>query len=116
MGGSWARSEAYLKCGYRLGLSAGIRHPDVGFRPVREPESSDWGVRKRKLSAVPLGNGNVLLSWALLKVDAPGTRFDVYRASLPAPSTGQRQESCRFPDYGGAGGSCNRIHRFRADR
>ncbi len=81
MGGSWARSEAYLRCGYRLGLSAGIRHPDVGLRPVREPESSDWGVRKRKLSAVPLGNGNVLLSWALLKDDAPGTRFNVYRAN-----------------------------------
>lgn len=81
MGGSWARSEAYLECGNRILGEAGMRHPDFGFRPVCEPESSDWGLRKRKLSAVPLGNGNVLLSWALLKDDAPGMRFNVYRAN-----------------------------------
>ena len=81
MGGSWARSEEYLKCGYRLGTSPGIRHPDIGFRPVRQPEGRDWSVRNRKLCAVSQGNGQVFLSWALLQSDTRSTRFNVYRAN-----------------------------------
>ena len=80
MGGSWARSDEYLKCGYRLGISAGIRHPDLGFRPVREPHPGDWAVQNRNLCAVAMGEGKILLSWSLLKDDTASTRFNVYRA------------------------------------
>ncbi|UCC98712.1 MAG: SUMF1/EgtB/PvdO family nonheme iron enzyme [Phycisphaerales bacterium] len=80
MGGSWARSEEYLKCGYRLGISVGIRHPDLGFRPVREPHAGDWAVQNRNLCAVTVGEGKILLSWSLLKNDTSSTRFGVYRA------------------------------------
>ncbi|UCF16420.1 MAG: SUMF1/EgtB/PvdO family nonheme iron enzyme [Phycisphaerales bacterium] len=80
MGGSWARSGEYLKCGYRLSISAGIRHGDLGFRPVREPEHSDWAIQNRNLCAIPLGDDKILLSWSLLRQDTPSTRFVVYRA------------------------------------
>ncbi|MBN2132290.1 MAG: SUMF1/EgtB/PvdO family nonheme iron enzyme [Sedimentisphaerales bacterium] len=80
MGGSWARGESYLKCGVRLGVSAGIRHPDVGFRPVREPRGADWRVQHRKLCVTSAGDGKALLSWALLASDRRATRFNVYRA------------------------------------
>ncbi|OHB65689.1 MAG: hypothetical protein A2Y76_15080, partial [Planctomycetes bacterium RBG_13_60_9] len=80
MGGSWARGPSYARCGCRLGISAGIRHPDVGFRPVRQPQGADWTVQSRKLTAMSLGGGKVLLSWALLGSDSRATRFNVYRA------------------------------------
>ncbi len=81
MGGSWARGEDYLKCGYRLSRSPGIRHPDLSFRPVREPKHSDWGTQNRKCCAVSLGNGKVCLSWALLNEDTQSVRFHVYRST-----------------------------------
>ncbi|MDA2928935.1 SUMF1/EgtB/PvdO family nonheme iron enzyme [Acidobacteria bacterium AH-259-O06] len=81
MGGSWARTAEFLQCGYRLGVSPGIRHPDVGFRPVRQPDGSDWGILPRRLGAVSRGDGQVFLSWALFKNDSPSTRFSIYRAS-----------------------------------
>jgi len=81
MAGSWARSEDYLRCGYRLGISGGIRHPDLGFRPVREPNPGDWAVRNRNLCVVALGDGKILLSWSLLRDDTSSTCFDVYRAT-----------------------------------
>jgi formylglycine-generating enzyme required for sulfatase activity len=77
MGGSWARTKSYLQCGYRLSTSAGIRHPDVGFRPVRQPQGADWMVQKRKLTVASLGGGRVLLSWALLAADRRATCFHV---------------------------------------
>ncbi len=80
MGGSWARGTEYLKCGHRLGLSAGIRHPDAGFRPVRQPPGADWQAQNRRLCALSLGGGRSLLSWALLASDRRSTRFHVYRA------------------------------------
>jgi rhamnogalacturonan endolyase len=80
MGSSWARTEGYLKCGYRLGISSGIRYPDLGFRPVREPAGADWSIRARKLCAVSLGDGKVQVSWALLQMDTAGTAFHVYRS------------------------------------
>ena len=43
MGGSWARGQSYLGCGRRLGISSGIRHPDLGFRPVRQPKGERLG-------------------------------------------------------------------------
>jgi hypothetical protein len=67
MGGSWARGPAYLRCGYGVGMQAGLRHPDLGFRPVREPKGEDWRVQPRRLSAIPSGNGEILVSWGLLK-------------------------------------------------
>ena len=79
MGGSWARGAAYLRCGFSVEVSAGTRHPDIGFRPVREPEEHDWRVRPRSLCAVSRGNGEILVSWALLAGDARDTRFNVYR-------------------------------------
>ena len=81
MGGSWARSEDYLRCGRRLSISAGIRDPDLGFRPVREPEPGAWALQNRNLCAVALGDGKILLSWSLLEEDAPSTGFDVYRGT-----------------------------------
>ncbi len=80
LGGSWARTKSYLKCGIRLGISAGIRHPDVGFRPVRQPQGADWATQSRKLTGVPLGEGKIFLCWALLDSDRSSTRFHVYRA------------------------------------
>lgn len=80
MGGSWARSKEYLRCGNQSEFSAGIRHPDAGFRPIRQPEGVDWHIQNRKLCAVSTGNGNVFLSWALLQSDSQNTRFNVYRS------------------------------------
>ncbi len=80
LGGSWARTRNYLKCGSRLGISAGIRHPDLGFRPVRQPQGADWTVQNRRLTGVSLGSGKVFLTWALLGSDRSSTRFHVYRA------------------------------------
>lgn len=81
MGGSWARGAAYLRCGYGVGMQTSLRHPDLGFRPVRLPKGHDWRVRPRRLCAVSRENGEVLLSWGLLPSDAQGVRFHVYRAS-----------------------------------
>jgi hypothetical protein len=81
MGGSWARSAEYLRCGYKSELSSGIRHPDVGFRPIREPRGSDWHIQFRKLCAVSSGEGWAYLSWAFLAGDSRATRFNVYRAT-----------------------------------
>ena len=80
MGGSWARSQEYLRCGNQSELSSGIRHPDLGFRPVRQPEGEDWNIQPRKLCAVACENGNIFLSWALLKGDSKTTRFNIYRS------------------------------------
>ena len=80
MGGSWARSAEYLRCGNAAEMSSGIRHPDVGFRPVREPPDADWHEQPRKLCAVSTEKGQVLLSWALLATDTKTTGFNVYRS------------------------------------
>lgn len=80
-GGSWARTESYLRCGTRGGLSAAIRHPDVGFRPVRQPAGQRGFERQpRRLVAANAGGGAVYLGWQLLPDDAPGAAFHVYRA------------------------------------
>lgn len=79
-GGSWARGTEYLRCGYdRFYFPMGNRHPDLGFRPVREPEGADWRIQPRKLIAISKGQGDVFLSWALLKSDTDSTRFNIYR-------------------------------------
>lgn len=77
-GGSWARSAEYLRCGYSL-LSFCVKNPDIGFRPIREPEGADWHLQPRKLCALPQPNGSVFLSWALLETDDLSTSFNVYR-------------------------------------
>ena len=80
MGGSWARSQEYLRCGNQSELSSGIRHPDVGFRPVRQPEGANWQKRTRKLCAVQGKNCSAFLSWALLEGDSKTVSFNVYRS------------------------------------
>lgn len=81
-GGSWARGEYYLRCGVRGGASAGIRHPDLGFRLVREPAGATHFQRlPRRLIALPAGGGAIYIGWQLLPQDAPDTGFHVYRAT-----------------------------------
>jgi rhamnogalacturonan endolyase len=81
-GGSWARGEYYLRCGVRGGASAGIRHPDLGFRLVRQPAAATHFERQpRRLIAQPAGDGAVYLGWQLLAQDAPGVGFHVYRST-----------------------------------
>lgn len=81
MGGSWAKSGSYLKCGDILWVSSGVRQPDLGFRPVRQPVGSDWSLQPRRLAAISLGKGKIQLSWALLPGDHATTGFHVYRAT-----------------------------------
>lgn len=89
-GGSWARGAYYLRCGVRGGASAGIRHPDIGFRVVREPAGATHFQRQpRRVVAAPAGGGAVYLSWQLLPGDAAGTGFHVYRATR-RDTAGQR--------------------------
>lgn len=77
-GGSWARSAAYLPVQTRGGVSQGIRHPDLGFRLVREPLGSTHFHRQpRRLVALPAASG-VFLSWQMLPGDAAG--YHVYRS------------------------------------
>lgn len=80
MAGSWARSSEYLRCGNESELSSGIRHPDVGFRPVRNPAGADWCEQPRRLCGQALPNGRVFLSWALLAGENSQTRFNIYRS------------------------------------
>jgi rhamnogalacturonan endolyase len=82
VGGSWARSAGYLRCGYGAGASPGIRHPDIGFRVVREPAPGSPAFRSqtRRLAAFPAGSGRVYLSWQLLPADSATTGFNVYRS------------------------------------
>jgi rhamnogalacturonan endolyase len=92
-GGSWARGEHYLRCGVFGGASAGIRHPDIGFRPVREPEGTAHFRRQvRRLIAAPAPGGAVFLSWQLLPGDGAETGFHVYR-STRTDAAGERISS-----------------------
>ncbi len=78
-GGSWARGEYYLRCGVFGGAGPGIRHPDIGFRPVRAPLGAQhFREIPRALVALPAANG-VLLSWQFF--DRPETGYHVYRAT-----------------------------------
>lgn len=85
-GGSWARGAEYLRCGCKLYFPMGNRHPDLGFRPVREPERADWRIEPRRLAATVKGRGQVFLSWALLKTDAIDTQFNIYRVDDGNPA------------------------------
>lgn len=81
MGGSWARSAAYLKIGVRGGAGgAGIRHPDLGFRLVREPLNSSHFKRHVRRLAVIRTAGGVHVSWQLLPGES-ALGFNVYRSS-----------------------------------
>ena len=80
-GGSWARSEYYLRTGVRGGASPGIMHPDLGFRVVRQPAGlTHFETEPRRLMVAPRADG-VYLSWQLLGSDAKDTGFHVYRAA-----------------------------------
>ncbi len=80
MGGSWARSAAYLKIGFRGGAGgAGIRHPDLGFRLVREPLTAPHFKRQvRRVTAIRSPAG-MHVSWQLLPGESK-TGFHVYRS------------------------------------
>ncbi|MBI4875632.1 MAG: SUMF1/EgtB/PvdO family nonheme iron enzyme, partial [Acidobacteria bacterium] len=81
-GGSWARTVNYMRVTARGGASAGIRHPDLGFRLVREPAgSTSFQRRPRRVVAANAGAGAVYVGWQLLRGDATGTGFHVYRSS-----------------------------------
>ncbi|MDZ4801774.1 MAG: hypothetical protein SGI92_26755 [Bryobacteraceae bacterium] len=80
-GGSWARSDYYLRTGVRGGASAGIRHPDLGFRVVRQPEGmTHFELRTRRVAAAPSAGG-VYVGWQLHPGDDPKAGFHVYRAT-----------------------------------
>lgn len=81
IGGSWARGSEYLGAGQVLAQSPGMRHPDLGFRLVREPAGAPGRTEARRVSAVPAGGGGVLVGWACLAEDRAGTRYHVYRLS-----------------------------------
>jgi rhamnogalacturonan endolyase len=81
MGGSWARSAPYLKIGVRGGAGgAGIRHPDLGFRLVREPLNSTHFKRQVRRVMVVRTAGGMHVSWQLLPGEE-GMAFNVYRAT-----------------------------------
>jgi len=82
-GGSWARTKVYLRCGYGGSASPGIRHPDIGFRVVREPRpgAPSFNQTVRRVAAAPQGLGRVFLSWQLLADDAGDVGFNVYRST-----------------------------------
>jgi len=58
-------------------IGPGIRHPDLGFRLVREPKKGDWTLQTRRLVAVSRGNGEILLGWGVLSDDHPNQAFNV---------------------------------------
>jgi rhamnogalacturonan endolyase len=82
-GGSWARTKVYLRCGYGSSASPGIRHPDIGFRVVREPGpgAPSFNLKVRRVVGVPQGTGRVFLSWQLLADDPDDVAFNVYRST-----------------------------------
>lgn len=83
VGGSWARTSSYLRCGYGSSASPGIRHPDIGFRIAREPErgAPTFQTVPRRVVAVPAGSGRAFINWQLLPLDFPATGFNVYRST-----------------------------------
>lgn len=80
-GGSWARSEYYLRNGIRGGASPGIRHPDIGFRVVRQPLGmTHFETAPRRVVAAPVETA-VYLSWQLVPGDAKDVGFHIYRST-----------------------------------
>jgi rhamnogalacturonan endolyase len=89
-GGSWARTDGYMRVTARGNASAGIRHPDLGFRLVRQPAGATSFQRQpRRVIAQNMGSGAVYVGWQLLQSDAPATGFHVYR-SLRRDAAGER--------------------------
>ncbi|HYO81697.1 MAG TPA: SUMF1/EgtB/PvdO family nonheme iron enzyme [Bryobacteraceae bacterium] len=80
-GGSWARSEYYLRIGVRGTASPGIRHPDLGFRVVRQPAGmTHFETQPRRIAVAPVPGG-VYVSWQLLPGEAMNSGFHVYRST-----------------------------------
>lgn len=80
-GGSWARTESYLRIGAGGGASPGLRYPDMGFRLVRAPAGDRTFERqaRRVVALKPRQGGGVFLSWQLLAGETAG--FHVYRST-----------------------------------
>lgn len=97
-GGSWARTESYLRCGTFSGASSGIRHPDIGFCPVREPLGTTHFRRQpRRLVAAPAGGGQVYIGWQQLAGEEKITGYHVYR-STRRDAAGERITSSPVTD------------------
>jgi hypothetical protein len=113
MGGSWSKGKLYLRCGHIGFQYAGIRHPDLGFRLVREPKKGTWTTVNRRVSGLSLENGTIFLSWELLPGDTKDTRFKVYRSKL------RRHAGFRITDEPVSGRTCiidkkrNRDHLYQ---
>ncbi len=81
MGGSWARTAYYMELGNAAYQLEGIRHADLGFRLVREPEGSTHFRRQnRRLVAASAGDRKIFISWNLLADDPASIGFNVYRS------------------------------------
>lgn len=80
-GGSWARSAGYMKVTARGGAGgAGITHPDLGFRLVREASGTTHLQQQvRRLVALPVAGG-MFVSWQMLPGDSTGVAYHVYRS------------------------------------
>lgn len=80
MGGSWARTAYYMELGNAAYQLEGIRHADLGFRVVREPEgSTSFQRQNRRLVAASAGDRKIFIGWNLLADESAGVGFNVYR-------------------------------------
>lgn len=80
MGGSWARTAYYMEIGNAAYQLEGIRHADLGFRVVREPENTTHFRRQnRRLVTASAGDRKIFVSWNLLADDPTTIGFNVYR-------------------------------------
>jgi rhamnogalacturonan endolyase len=86
VGGSWARSKEYLRCGSTVSQSPGIRAPDVGLRLVRYSSGTGKTVN-RKVTAVPTREGAITVTWASISADATEARFNIYRLQSASRSS-----------------------------
>ena len=82
MGGSWAKSESYLRCGDRCTSHRGNRHPGPRFPARANRPGQDWSTHRRKLSADAAGRGQSAVE---LGAAANGCRLDTAVPRLIAP-------------------------------
>jgi rhamnogalacturonan endolyase len=81
-GGSWARTESYLRSRPSNSPSPGVRLPDIGFRVVRQPVGATHFERLiRRVIAAPAGEGAIYIGWQFLPQDSKETGFHVYRST-----------------------------------
>lgn len=97
-GGSWARTATRLQSASSNSVPNEMRHPDIGFRPVRAPAgSSHFSVVRRAVLAMPGADGTVYVGWRMLESDEARTGYHVYR-SLRPDAAGERLTSAPIAD------------------